>query len=261
MRIAVLLDHYFLPIRQAIVHATEAGFEGVQLYTTSGDLAPENMTRSAQRELLHRLSDRGLVLSALCGDLGGPRFADSATVEARVAKTCRILELAAAMSVPVVTAHVGMVSESPEDPGRRLIVQALDAVGAMADRTGVTFAIETGQEQPRVLADLLAQLNNPALGVNFDPANLRMNGFDPIAGVGELANHIRYVHAKDATGGGGRAGREMPLGSGAVDYPAFVRALESAGYTGWHAVERKYSSNAVMELASAAAYLRDLRGR
>jgi len=140
-------------------------------------------------------------------------------------------------------------------------VQAVDAVGAVADRAGVRFGIETGQEDPKVLAELLAHFNNPALGINYDPANLVMNGFDPIGGVAVLAGHIVYVHAKDAVGGRGQAGREVELGQGQVDYPAFVAALDAAGYGGraaWHTVEHKHSRNAVVELAAACQYLSGL---
>ncbi|MDD4889070.1 MAG: sugar phosphate isomerase/epimerase [Phycisphaerae bacterium] len=261
MKIAVLLDHYFLPVREAIGQAARAGFEGVQIYTTAGELAPENLSRSGQRELLRLLADHRLVLSALCADLGGPRFADSATVDTRVTRTCRIIEQAAELRVPVVTAHVGTISSKPEDPSRRQIAEAVDAVGAVADRAGVIFAIETGQEAPAVLAEFIAGFNNSALGVNYDPANLLMNGFDALAGVAVLANYIRYVHAKDSVGGEGRVGREVPLGQGGVNYPEFARALESAGYTGWHTVERKHAQTPVAELAAACEYLRSLRSR
>ena len=165
------------------------------------------------------------------------------------------------MHVPVVTAHVGTVPAEADSPTRKLIYQAVDAIGAMADRAGVRFGIETGQEEPAVLADLLAQFNNAALGINYDPANLLMNGFDPIAGVGTLAGHIVYVHAKDAVGGlpsKGRQGREVELGQGDVDYPAFLAALDSAGYHGWHTVEHKRSVNPVAELAAACEYLKGL---
>ncbi|MCG3180154.1 MAG: hypothetical protein BIFFINMI_02511 [Phycisphaerae bacterium] len=257
MKIGVLLDHYFLPVRKAVVEAAKAGFEGVQLYTTAGDLAPENLSRSGERDLARLIAGHGLTLSALCGDLGGPRFADPATVDARVHRTCRILELAGRLGVPVVTAHVGTIPADRDAPARKLIREALDAVGAMADRTGVVFAVETGQEPADVLGGLLSEFNNPALGVNYDPANLLMNGFDPIGGVAEVCDRIVYVHAKDARRG--PPGREAPLGEGEVDYRAFVAALVGAGYHGWHTVERKYSVNAVAELAAAGSYLRKVR--
>lgn len=259
MKIGVLLDHYFLPIRQAVSAAGRAGFDGVQVYTTSGELAPENLTRSGQREFIRLLAANGLQLSALCGDLGGPRFADSATVDERVTRTCRILDQAAQMNVPVVTAHVGTISTNADDPSRKLIYEAVDAVGAMADRVGVIFGIETGQEEPAVLAELLDHFNNRFLGVNYDPANLLMNGFDPIAGVGVLADRIAYAHAKDAVGGPGKVGREVQLGSGGVDYPAFAAALRAAGYDGWHTVERKYSQDPQREMEAACQYLRRMQ--
>jgi sugar phosphate isomerase/epimerase len=258
MYIGVMLDHYHMPVRQAAAAAARAGYQGVQIYTTAGELAPENLSRSGQRELLHLLGGHGLTLSALCADLGGPRFADPATADTRIGQTCRIIEQAAEMHVPVVTAHVGTIPADVDSPTRKLIYEAVDAIGVMADRAGVRFGIETGQEEPAVLAELLAQFNNPALGINYDPANLLMNGFDPIDGVGVFADHIVYVHAKDAIGGKGRQGREVELGQGDVDYPAFLAALDGAGYHGWHTVEHKRAADPVAELAAACEYLKGL---
>ena len=47
------------------------GATGIQVYAVQGDMAPENMTAQKRREFLDMVKSNGLVISALCGDLGG----------------------------------------------------------------------------------------------------------------------------------------------------------------------------------------------
>ena len=60
----------------------------------------------------------------------------------------------------------------------------------LADKAGeynVTLLMETGQESAEELRDFLEKLNHPALGVNFDPANMILYGKgNPVEAVGIL---------------------------------------------------------------------------
>jgi len=68
--IGVMLESFRLPTEQAIEKAAAIGAQGIQMYATKGEHAPENMTGNMRRELLSRLHGNGLVFSAICGDLG-----------------------------------------------------------------------------------------------------------------------------------------------------------------------------------------------
>ena len=66
-QIGVMLDSFRLPVRDAIEKARALGAEGVQIYATKGEMAPENLTPTDRRELLRRIQDAGMQVSALCG--------------------------------------------------------------------------------------------------------------------------------------------------------------------------------------------------
>ena len=68
--IGVMLESFRLDTRAAIAEAAKTGADGVQMYATNGENAPENLTPQKRKELLNFLKDNGLVFSALCGDLG-----------------------------------------------------------------------------------------------------------------------------------------------------------------------------------------------
>ena len=98
----------------------------------------------------------------------------------------------------------------------------------------------------RKVADLLRrtldELKCPNLKVNFDPANMLLyDKGDPLRAVEILGPDIRSVHVKDANRPTtpGAWGREVPLGQGQVNIPAFVRTLKKVGYRGPLCIERE----------------------
>lgn len=67
--IGVLLESFKLPVIESLDKAKALGMDGVQIRVTDGELTPENLTPDRRRELLKAVKDRGLTVSALCGDL------------------------------------------------------------------------------------------------------------------------------------------------------------------------------------------------
>jgi len=106
------------------------------------------------------------------------------------------------------------------------LAQALDLCDRLGEGVGV--ALETGQETPESLLELLGEPGLEGVGVNFDPANMLLYGSgDPIRALEALAQHIVQVHLKDAVGPDrpGVWGTETPAGRGAVDWEAFFSRL------------------------------------
>ena len=68
--IGVMLDSFRLDTKQAILKAAEIGANGLQMYSTNGANAPENLSKEKRRELLDMVKSHGMVFSAICGDLG-----------------------------------------------------------------------------------------------------------------------------------------------------------------------------------------------
>lgn len=135
--------------------------------------------------------------------------------------------------------HAGFIPEAG-DAGRPAFLDTLGEVSRLAD--GVTVAFETGQESADLLKLTLDELKCDNLRVNFDPANMLLyDAGDPLAAVQTLAGFIHSVHLKDAfpPETPGTWGREVPLGQGRVNIPAFVAALRKVGYGGPLFVERE----------------------
>ncbi|MBM4110050.1 MAG: sugar phosphate isomerase/epimerase [Phycisphaerae bacterium] len=130
-------------------------------------------------------------------------------------------------SIGLVTFHAGFL---PHDAGpeRSKMVARLREVADLFQAVGVAVAFETGQESAATLADALREIDHPAVGVNFDPANMILYGMgDPVAAVTTLGPWIRQVHIKDALPAprAGDWGQEVQVGTGAVRWPDFIGAL------------------------------------
>jgi sugar phosphate isomerase/epimerase len=122
------------------------------------------------------------------------------------------------------------------------IVEALYNLAQQAAERGVTIGLEnehacnigTGEETAR----LLAALDQPNLGVVWDPANALVAGENPFPeGYGRIPpGRIVHVHAKDCRVENHKA-QWLELGAGAVDWPGQIDALARDRYPGWISLE------------------------
>jgi sugar phosphate isomerase/epimerase len=273
--IGVMLDSFLLPTPKAIQKAAEIGAVGVQMYATSGEHSPENMTPDKIYELKSRMQDSGLVFSALCGDLG-QGFGHAEKNPALIEKSKRILELAKELGTDVVTTHIGVVPTDSSHPRYQIMQEACHELAEYADSMEAHFAIETGPETSLTLKNFLDSLGSKGVAVNLDPANLVMvTGDDPVQAVFNLKDYIVHTHAKDgirlfekdpemiygvkmdALSHLGNAFEEVPLGKGGVDFDRYLAALDQIGYKGFLTIERECGADPAADIAAAVAFLKE----
>lgn len=252
-KIGILVDNLEMGVGPGIDKAAELGADGVQLYCTSGQMHPSNMDAAARAAFKANLADKGLVLSALCGDTF-KGFFNKATLAEQVADAKSFIDLAVDLGTDVVTTHFGEFPEDESDPAYVMAANALGEIGAYGAERGVFYASETGLESPEDLLDFLESVSSDAIKVNYDPANLCCRGFDHIGGVDILKDYIVHTHGKDHE----RGGPETPLGEGDVDYPKYLAALSKARYTGFVTIEREGGDDRVGDVARAIEFLRGL---
>src|SRR5690606_13028757 len=124
---------------------------------------------------------------------------------------------------------------------------------------GATLLLETGQETAEVLSAFLEAVDRPNVGVNFDPANMILYAKgDPVASLKQVLPHVRQVHIKDAkrTEQPGTWGKEVAVGQGDVDWPAFLQTLQQGGYVGNLIIEREAGNTRIQDIRTAADVLR-----
>ena len=277
MKLGVITDCFKKTHETGICEAAKLGLDGVQIYATTGDFSPA-LSQEEKERYKRLLAEQGLVVSALCGDMGGYGFEIEEDNPERVGKIKEIIDLAVEFGAKIVTTHIGVIPDDKAHPRYQAMLRALTECGEYAKTKGVTLAIETGPEKAATLLAFL-QDTKGGVGVNLDPANFVMvTGQDPAEAVYLLKNYIVHTHAKDgvmldknqnpaevyhafAVGGvdalNACAGfEEVPLGEGQVDWQAYITALKSIGYDGFLTIERECGNDPAADIAKAVSFLK-----
>ncbi len=272
--IGVVLDCFPGSLKERLSLAEKLGLKGVQVYGIEGEISPE-MTVSARAEFKKELADRGLILSAVCGDLGHGFF-DPEHNKENIERSKRILELAKELGTDVVTTHIGVVPKDPSHPRYGIMQDACGQLAEYANQLGSHFAIETGPEPADVLRKFLDTLPSDGVGVNLDPANLHMCfNCDAAEAVRILKPYIVHTHAKDgvykkfcdseimygilplpADYQEEDYCEEVPLGQGGVNWKEYLSALDGIGYRGFLTIERETGDDPAGDIRMAADFLR-----
>ena len=130
-----------MPIRDAIRTAAQLDFRAIELPAASGETTPQQLDQSARRHLARFVANHGLTLASLTADVPDTQFTDPASVERRLDHTRRIMELAAALHVPIVSASAGALIDPASGEPKPLVVEALTRVAEHADATGAIYAL------------------------------------------------------------------------------------------------------------------------
>ena len=278
MKIGVITDCFKKSHFEGIEKAAALGCQGVQIYATKGIFSPDTLTEEDKAAYKKLLAEKGLVVSALCGDMGGHGFEKADGNVERVEKTKRIVDLAVEFGAKVISTHIGVIPADKSNPRYKIMLDALTECGLYAKERGVTLAIETGPEKATTLLQFIEDTKG-GVGVNFDPANFTMvTGQDAVEGVYILRDHIVHTHAKDgimldknqnpedvyhafAIGGvdalnACKGFKEVPLGEGQVDWDAYLAALRDIGYDGFLTIERETGADPEADIVMAVGFLK-----
>lgn len=150
-----------------------------------------------------------------------------------------------------------------------------------AERRGVTLCLENHYKdgtwrypefaQPEeIYLEILDRVDSPRLGVQYDPSNAIVGGYDPVRFLDRVLPRVVTMHASDrslapgatlddlrrsdgATGYSDKL-RHGEVGKGMIDYDAIFARLARAGFSGWISIED--GMNGLDELRRSAEFLR-----
>ena len=120
-----------------------------------------------------------------------------------------------------------------------------------------------------VFCDLIAEIDDPNFGVNYDPSNTILAGEDPLELLARVKHRVVTMHAsdrylaegtiedlrreEDSQGYAARL-RHGEIGKGMNDYDAIFSELKGAGFDGWISIED--GVDGMDQLARSVAFLR-----
>ena len=220
--------------------AAELGVDGVSLETCYLDLDDLDF----RERLALTVDDADLEAVLAWGHPGG---LEMGTSQERLEDLLRVIDIAAAMGVPLVRMVVGTFTHWGKEPPHVSVERLVPRVRAAcrhAGDAGVRLSIETHTALPvEALADLVRRVEAPNLGVVLDTANVVRVGSDLLEASRLLAGFTDMVHMKDLDlleADLGDPGGWWPctsLGAGDLDLQGVLAELRSAGFDGLACVE------------------------
>ena len=165
---------------------------------------------------------------------------------------------------------VECITRSLEYAAERDVVLCLENHYKVGDWLYPEFA------QPEdVFLEIIGRIESPNFGVQYDPSNAVVAGFDPVAFLHKVKHRVVTMHASDRylvpgttleeiRAADGTVGypdklRHGETGKGANDYDAIFRVLVDVGFSGWISVED--GMNGLAELRRSVDFLKSMRGR
>ena len=273
LKVGLVLESLGLPLRAALFEAAKMSVQGVQLDAV-GPLAPENLGATARRDFRTQLRSHSLELTALHCPLR--KGLDSFEFqEERLDHVTKAMQLAydlgakkLILPMPKIPAEA-TVEPAADDatkahlffsgppPKSATLRETLTELGHRGDRMGTWLGLDGGLDSGTALKAYLDSFRSGTLGANFDPANFLMNGYDPMASLGALAESVKHIHARDAQRTSASAGPvEVPVGAGDLDWLNIAATLESVEYRGFLCVERTAGEDRLGDVRASVAFLR-----
>jgi sugar phosphate isomerase/epimerase len=260
-----------------IHEAATLGGEGVEHYDGwFRSFAPEHVD-----PIVRAMEDTGQVTSMLCFS---PDFThpDHGQRRRQVDRQKAAIDLTVRMGARHCRTlsgqrHPGM----SRDEGVARAVDGIRRSLEYAERKGVVLCMENHYKdgtwrypefaQPEdIFLEILDRVDSPRLGVQYDPSNALVGGFDPVTFLDKVKHRVVSMHASDryllpgttleeirqadGTVGYPDKLRHGETGKGMNDYDAIFRILADVGYRGWVSIED--GMNGMDEMAESLAFLR-----
>ena len=240
--------------------AAKLNVDGIEWYAGFLEMADQ----SNWQKFRTQVEDYGMVIPMMCcsPDFTSP---DSSFRKAEIDKQKQWIDMTAALGGSYCRVLSGQ--KRPElsiDEGVKLAADCINACLPYAEERNITLILENHYkddfwqypefaQKMDVFCELLAKLNHPFFGVNYDPSNTYIAGEDPIELLNRVAHRVVTMHASDRylkegtiedlrseeSGHEGYAKRlsHGEIGKGLNDYDAIFSILKDTGFDGWISVE------------------------
>lgn len=245
--------------------AAKTGFNSLELSAwPESSLNADKVTAGDYEKIKADLASKDIEISAL-GYYPNPLSHNESEAKEARRYLLKVIDLAAAMNVPVVATFAGRDGGKTLKDNLPLFKEAYSPIMDHAEKRGIKIAIENcpmmnrftmqGENialSPEMWAAMFDLVPSKNLGLEFDPSHCVWQGIDYIKAVYDFGDRIFHVHAKDmeirkdvlgqagifglalseVDGLGSGWWRARAPGWGEVDWMRFITALIEVGYRG-----------------------------
>lgn len=242
-----------LSLTEFIRKSSDMGFDGVELMAKRPHLSPLDFRESELRALRREIEESGLEVPCIASyhDFSqGLEHPDMAPLDKELVYLNSVLDMASELGSPVVRVysgyrHPGVSFEEQWDS----MVEGLGEACDMARGRGIKIGLQNHSSMASFTDEILAlveEVGSDSLGVILDAPLLVERGEDIAESVRKCGDLILHTHTSDYRFAYGRDPGDyftyrrviaVPMGSGAIDYRAFVDALKGTGFDGYLSFE------------------------
>lgn len=256
--------------------AATLGAEGVEHY--------DGFFHAGAEPVLRTMRETKQVSSMLCFS---PDFThpDAAERKRQVDRQCRAIDLCVDLGIRHCRTLSGQrYPGMTRRDGIERTVECVKRSLEYAEKKNVVLCMENHYKdgtwqfpefaQPEdIFLEIIARIESPNFGVQYDPSNATVGGYDPIAFLEKVKHRVVTMHASDRYLVPGATLDELRQSDGAIgysdklrhgetgkglnDYDSIFRILHGVGYTGWISVED--GMNGLNELRRSIDFLKQKR--
>lgn len=248
-----------LTLDEMLSLAKRIGYDGVEPRVVSGHKHGIEVDISAaeRKEIKSKFVDSGI---AACCVATSCKYADPANTDKMIDETLRCIDLAADIGAPRIRVFGGKMGKGlSREEAIHLVAESLQRVANHARDRGVTICMETHDDwcDPKNVAEVMKQVNHPAIRVNWDIMHPVRTGFATIDQSFEILKPwIKHLHIHDASK---ETGKLVPIGEGFIDHQRAIELLMTIPYDGyisgeWINWEDPYSVHLPRELTTLKSY-------
>jgi sugar phosphate isomerase/epimerase len=235
--------------QSAIQAASDYGYDGIEWRLVDGEVVTRAFPLETAQEINEAVARAGLQTCALDSSvkLTLPPGPDR---DAQIEDCRGMLRVARAFGASMMRVFPGVYPESVSDEeAMGWVVDGLRSLISTAREEGVTIALEThdkfgwprratrGTTTSSFLAQVLSQVREPEVGVQWDIANPYLEGETADATWENIKDHLAYVHLKDMRQNPDGTWQYVPTGEGEMPITSAVDWLRASGFDGWISFE------------------------
>ena len=256
-KLASFTDEISQDFQRAVDVCKEYGVVGAEIRSV-WDKPPQALTDQDLDRMLDILGEAGMVTACIASPFFKCDFGDRAAYDEQLAILRRCCEIARKMGTDIIRGFTFWRVEGLTDEQHGQIVQCFEEPCRILEGENMRLGIEnehscnvgTGAELRRFL-DALADAGHAGadrIGGIWDPANqvFAQEEVPYPDGYEVIKDDIIHCHIKDAEWQGDQCAC-VPVGDGAIDYPAQFAALVSDGYEGFCSLETHWRPTALTE--------------
>ena len=252
-----------LTLDEMLSAAKKYGYDGIEPRISSKHKHGIEMdsSKSFREECKQKAQESGIQLSCIATSC---IYANPATNEEMISDTHKSIDLASDVGSPVIRVFGGIIPEGiTREKAIALLVKSMQSVADHAAEKNVTVCLETHDHwcNPEHLAEVMKQVNHPAIAVNWDimhPVRVAKVTMDEAFRV--LKPWIKHIHFHDGISIKNGGVVLKPIGEGDIDHQRAVQLLKDNNYGGFLSGEwidwEPYEIHLPRELATMKKYER-----